>query len=106
MIGLGMARLQSLKLDLGLIAFVFSFKFLMWPLITLGFIFLDRFLIHEFTPQIHQMLLLLSVMPLPANTIAFALQLNVQPDKASTLVFLSTVFALFYIPVVMVMWGI
>jgi len=47
----------------------------------------------------------LAIMPLPANAVAYALQLNVQPDKTSTLVFLSTVFALFYIPLVMVFWG-
>lgn len=105
MIGFGLARVQQFRLDWLLIAFVFAFKFLVWPLVTYGLILLDRSVTHQFDPVIHKMLMLLAVMPLPANTIAFALQLNVQPDKASTLVFLSTLFALVYIPLAMVLWG-
>jgi predicted permease len=49
--------------------------------------------------------MLVAIMPLPANAVAFSLQLNVQPEKTSALVFFSTMFAFFYIPLVMVFWG-
>ncbi|MFY9287084.1 MAG: AEC family transporter [Alphaproteobacteria bacterium] len=105
MIGFGLSRLEHLKFEGKLIAFVFSFKFIAWPLLALSLIAIDRIWTQLYTPEIHKILILLSVCPLPANAIAFALQLNIQADKASTLVFLSTVFALFYIPLVMALWG-
>jgi len=105
MIGLGLSRLEHLKFEGKLITFVFSFKFLLWPLLALGFVVADNAALHLFNAEIHKILLLLAIMPLPANSIAFALQLNVQPDRASTLVFLSTVFALFYVPFIMALWG-
>ncbi|HEU0118522.1 MAG TPA: AEC family transporter [Alphaproteobacteria bacterium] len=105
MIGFGLSRLQHLKIEGKLIAYTFSFKFIGWPLLALALIALDRNLTHLFAPEIHKILFLLSVMPLPANAIAFALQLNIQPDKASTLVFISTLFALIYVPLAMAFWG-
>ena len=35
-----------------------------------------------------------------ANTVAFATDLKAQPEKASLVVFLSTLFGLFYIPLI------
>jgi predicted permease len=105
MIGLGLSRLKKLEFEFGLIAYAFAFKFLLWPLLALGAIAFDVAVTHLFTAEIHKIILLAAIMPLPANAVAFALQLNVHPERASTLVFLSTVFALFYVPFVMALWG-
>jgi predicted permease len=86
-------------------AFVFAFKFVLWPVLALVLIVTDNLLTHLFSEQVHKILMLLAIMPLPANAVAFSLQLDVQPDKASTQVFLSTVFALIYIPIIMTLWG-
>ena len=105
LIGIGLSRLGQFVIDWRLIASVFSLKFLVWPALALGFIELDRAALHLFTADIHKILILMSILPLPANTIPLAIQLNVQPDKASTLVFLTTLFALAYVPFVMAVWG-
>lgn len=103
-IGIGLARLQHFRFDGRLLLTVFGGKFLLWPLLALLMIVLDRTLLHWMLPEQHTMLVLVSVMPLPANLIAYTFQHNVEPDKASTLTFLSTVFALFYVPAVMALW--
>jgi len=104
MVGLGISRLEKLTIEGKLIATVFAFKFLAWPALALVAVVLDESVFHLFDADIHRMLLLLAIIPLPANAIPFAIQLKVQPDKASTLVFVSTVFALFYVPFVMALW--
>ena len=105
MIGLGLSRIKQFSLDWLLLVVTFLFKFAVWPLLALGMIFVDRHYTHLFDDTIHKMAFLLSLMPMPANTIAYALELNVQPEKASTMVFLSTLFGLVYIPLAMMFWG-
>ena len=46
-----------------------------------------------------KVLLVASITPLAANTVVFATELKTHPKKASFAVFLSTIFALLYIPV-------
>ena len=48
--------------------------------------------------DIYQIMFLLSLSPLAANTVSFATILKVQPQKAAIAVLLSTIFALIYIP--------
>jgi len=52
------------------------------------------------------LMLILSIVPPAANIAAFAAQLNVQPEKAATTVLLCTIFALFYIPFIVMISGI
>lgn len=105
MIGLGLSRLNHFRFEGKLIAFTTVFKFILWPMLVMSLIMFDRAVTHMFNDQIHKIFILLAVLPLPANAVAYAIQLNVQPDRASTQVFLSTVFALFYVPLVMALWG-
>jgi predicted permease len=42
----------------------------------------------------------MSIVPLAANTIAIATELDVHPEESTIAVFLSTIFALFYIPLI------
>lgn len=105
MIGIGLSRLQHFKFEAKPILFAFGMKFLLWPALVIGLIAFDTHVSRLFSTDIYKIFLLLAIMPLPANSIAYALQMNVQPDRASTLVFLSTLFALFYIPFVVALWG-
>ena len=51
------------------------------------------------------MLLIMSIVPPAANIAAFAATLDLNPEKAATTVLLGTIFALFYIPAVLVLSG-
>ena len=100
MVGLGLASVKKQEVDYKFIGFAFFTRFILWPIIIFSFIWLDTNMLHLFTPFIHQIFILLSVVPMAVNSIAFATELDAKPEKVSTAVFLSTIFALFYIPLV------
>ncbi len=97
-IGLGLAEISSYKFDFKFIGLAFLAKFIWWPLLVLGVIFIDNFFFNIYNSSTHKVMILMSIVPLAANTVAFATELNAQPEKASLAVLLSTLFALFYIP--------
>jgi predicted permease len=97
-IGLGLAGVQSLKIDFKFIGMTFFAKFAAWPLATLLVILVDAHYIHFFDPSVYPALLLISLVPLAANTIVLASILHNHPEKSATAVILSTVFALGYTP--------
>jgi predicted permease len=104
LIGLGLSDIKEFRLDHKLLLITFTIKFLIWPIIMIVIIFLDNRLFHLFTPLIHQVMVLISIVPIAANSVAYATQLKVQPEKASLAVLLSTIFALFYIPLITVIF--
>ena len=61
-------------------------------------IFVDVNFLNVFNGSVHKIMFLLSIMPLAANLVAFSTELRAQPEKASLAVFLSTLVALIYIP--------
>ena len=105
MIGLGLSKLESFKIDYKFVSILLSVKFLLWPSCVMLLIMADRHVFGLFSVQIYQLLFLLAVVPLPANGVAFALLLNVHPEKAATTVFISTMIALFYIPAAFILLG-
>lgn len=97
-IGLGMAGLKKIKIDLTFIGITFLAKFIAWPLLMLLTITLDKQLFNFFDPNICQALTLLSFVPLAANMVILASLMDVHPEKASAAVLLSTIVAIVYIP--------
>ncbi|MDG1288026.1 MAG: AEC family transporter [Rickettsiales bacterium] len=103
MVGIALAGVTSLKLDWKFISMAFAVKFIAWPLMVLGLIALDSHVMHLFNEDIHHVALLLSFMPLAVNSVIFATLLEAEPEKMASAVFLSTAFALFFVPA-MVSW--
>lgn len=100
LIGLGLSSLKHLRNDARFTGFILVGKFACWPLVTLAALWLYG-LVAEVTEQVRFIFVLFSVLPLAANAVAFASHLKVEPDKAATVVMLTTIFALFYIPLVL-----
>lgn len=100
LIGLGLSTLKHLRSDLKFTGFVFFGKFVCWPLLTLLMLWLYG-QVTEVPDIVRQIFVLISLVPLAANAVAFAAHLKVEPDKAATAVMLTTLFALFYIPLMM-----
>ncbi len=98
-IGMGLATVRLQHLDLKFISLTFLAKFIIWPLVIAGVIFLDQSVLHLYGTSIYHVMTIMAIVPLAANTVAFATELNVHPDKAALAVLLSTLFALFYIPI-------
>lgn len=105
MIGFGIADIKDFKLDFKFIGASFIVKFLLWPLLALGFILIDKTFIHAYDPIMHKMLILFSAAPLAANNIIIATVLNLHPEKVAASVVLSTIFALFYVPIMITIFG-
>ena len=98
-VGIALAAATSLKLDWKFIGMAFAVKFIAWPLLVGGLVLLDIHVLHLFSETVHHTTLLISFMPLAVNSVIFATLLDAQPEKMATAVFLSTLFALLYVPV-------
>jgi predicted permease len=97
-IGMGLATVRIQHVDLKFISLAFLAKFIVWPAAILGIIFLDKTFIQAYNQNIYNILVLMAIVPLAADTVTYATELKVHPDKAALAVFISTLFALFYIP--------
>lgn len=104
-IGISLSRVSRLVMSAKFLALVFVSQFIVWPLMAYGLILLDQSVMQWFTPEIYKLLIVLSLVPPAANIAAFAATLDLNPEKAATTVLLGTIFALFYIPAVLVLSG-
>lgn len=103
-LGLGIAALKHFRLDLSFISITFFAKFIAWPLAVFVLIALDTHVFGIFNEAMFQALILISIVPMSINTVIVATLLNAQPDKAATSVMLSTVFALMYVPLMVMIF--
>lgn len=98
-IGLGLSHVSRFSLDLTFAGLAFFAKFLLWPALAFIIIILDQQLLHIYSHAVYQALILLSIVPMAANTVVIATLLNAHPEKVATTVLASTLFALVYLPV-------
>jgi len=100
-VGLGLAGISRLRIDIGFTAFAFAWKFLAWPAAAAAFIALDRAWLHAFDATAHKVLLVESLVPMAAVTVVHATLRNIHPDRAAVAVAASTLFALLWLPAMM-----
>lgn len=100
LIGLGLADIRDFKFDFKFIFISFLAKFLLWPLIAITVLFIDTNFFNLYGPDLHKIIILMSIVPLAANVVSYVTILKSHPEKVSLAVLLSTIFALFYIPLV------
>lgn len=104
-IGAALSKLDRLVLAPRFLSLVVLGKFIIWPLMAYGFILADRSYFHMFEEPVLMLILVVSLVPPAANIAAFAAQFDIVPEKAATTIMLTTVFALFYIPAILVLTG-
>jgi hypothetical protein len=97
-IGMGLSQMKGLYIDWIFLLASFFMKFVCWPMVISLIIIMDRSYFHIIPLGVSQIIFLLSLTPLAANTVSYATLLKTHPEKAATAVFLSTLFALFFIP--------
>ena len=68
----------------------------------LALISLDFYIFKIYDYEIYRAFILLSIVPIAANTVIFATVLNVYPEKVSSAVLFSTIFALVYVPIIII----
>jgi predicted permease len=99
-IGMGLANIHIHQIDYKFVFLACMAKFIFWPLIIIGIIALDRYSLQLYNYSIYNVLIIMAIVPMSASTVAVATELKVHPEKAAVAVLLSTVFALFYIPLI------
>jgi malate permease and related proteins len=104
-IGAALSRVKKIVIGPRLLSLAFAGKFLFWPGLVFAAVALDSMVLHWLEPDIYKLMLVYSIVPPAANIAAFAAQMDVVPEKAATTVLLGTVFALFYIPLVLAVLG-
>lgn len=105
-VGAALSKVDRIVFGPRFTALAFAGKFLLWPLLAFGFVLLDRAALGWYDADIHKLLMLMAIVPPAANIATFAVQMNLEPEKAATTVLLGTVFALFYIPLMIWVMGI
>lgn len=98
LVGLGLSAVSRASFDWAFTGFAFFAKFIAWPAVIGLVVIVDYKFLHLYNPMIYKIILLMSSVPIAANTVAYAAKLNTHPEKAAVTVLLGTLFALFYIP--------
>lgn len=98
LIGLGLSDIKEYKFDLKFIGISFFAEFILWPAVVLAILFVDSLTFKIYDASLYKIIMLLSVLPVATNVIPYTTILKAQPEKVALVVFLSTFFALFYIP--------
>ncbi|MCC7433026.1 AEC family transporter [Candidatus Peregrinibacteria bacterium] len=99
LIGIGLYGVTLKSINWKFLFTSFFVKFFIWPLLVLIFILADQNYFKLFPQISHSILLIFSIVPLPANTVVYASEQNISPEIAAVSVFISTVFCLIYIPI-------
>lgn len=98
LIGVGVSQIEKLQIDWKFLITTHVAKFLAWPIVIGTIVFVDSLFFHLYSQQTHQIMILMASTPMAANTVAFATELKIEPDKAALAVLVSTIVALFFIP--------
>lgn len=101
-IGLGISDIKIYKFDKKFLGISFLTKFILWPLIILAVILFDRQFLNLYDSNIYKIMMLMAIVPFAADAVSYASLLKAEPEKTSLAVLLSTIFALFYIPLITV----
>ena len=102
-IGMSILSFRGLAGDLRFTALAFFGKFISWPLLALGFWWLDSRWLQIYDLAVYQAIFLISITPIAANTVVIATLLDTEPQQAAGTTLLSTLFALVYIPLMVSM---
>ncbi len=105
-VGAALAKIEKFEFGPRFLAMAFAGKFIFFPLLAFGFILLDQHVLGWLTKDVHHLIMMITIVPPAANIAAFALQMNMQPEKAATTILIGTVFALIYIPYMIWLIGI
>lgn len=98
MVGLALSVLQKFEIDIKFTLATFLAKFLFYPIGVGIFILLDRLIFKIYDENLYNALKLLSTAPMAANIIVIANLQKFYPEKVATTVFLSLLFVVIYMP--------
>ena len=98
LIGVALGKLNLTCLKPMLQIWFAASRFLLWPAVMIGLIFLDRHVLKLFDGQIHTLFLIFGTVPLQGNLAAFAAKLGLRPTEAAFAVLVTTFLSLLIMP--------
>lgn len=100
MIGLGLSTIKSISIDYRFTLFALFIKLIFQPVGMILFILLDHFIFNMYDSRFYKAMILISTAPVAANTIVMANIVNFSVEKVVTIVFISALLSLIYIPTI------
>ncbi len=104
LIGVALSKMDRLEFDWRLMRWLFTAKFVFWPLGGIAFVLYDLHILHAFDATIHQMLLIFTAVPLAGNLVAYAATLKLHPERAATVVLASTLCGILTVPAAILLY--
>lgn len=98
LIGVALSKQKKLELDWKLMGWMFTPKFILWPLFGGLFIAVDILFFNNYDTTIYQLFVVFTCVPLAGNIVAFASNLDLHPERAATAVLISTLLGIITIP--------
>ncbi len=103
-VGAALSRVDKLVIAPRFIGWAFLGKFIIFPAISVALIMLDKFVFGIYQTEIHKLFFVLSIVPPAANIAAFAVEMDLNPEKAATTILIGTILALFTIPLMLILF--
>jgi malate permease and related proteins len=98
MIGIGMAAITRLTLNWSRQILLLNARYVMWPVFTIALIVIDQHWLLWFDNTVHLSMLLMALLPAPANAVAFAITNQIDPGEAALQIVITTLLTLAVVP--------
>lgn len=105
-VGAALAKMDKFVFGPRFTAMSFAGKMVVWPGLCYLFVMLDQYVLGWYAQDIHHLIMMIAIVPPAANIATFAVQMNLEPEKAASTVLMGTILALFYIPFMIWLLGI
>lgn len=99
-IGLNMAYIKNYRIDFNFIMMAYLARYVVWPIATAIIIFMDDYIFHLYDHPTHTIWMVIAFIPMGVNVMTVATILKNKPEKVVTAILISTIMALFYVPLV------
>lgn len=99
-IGINIGHLKNFKIDFKLTSTILAFHLFIWPALVWLTLMLDQATLGLINQTYYSALMLIAVLPVGASVAIYASEMNVAPEKASTIVLISTLTGIITVPLV------
>jgi predicted permease len=98
LVGLYLHELKKFEIDKKFTIYSFISKFLIYPLVVNILILIDKYILHIYSVEYYNALIIVSIAPIAVNSIVMSSLMEQKPERAAATVLLSCIFALLYVP--------
>jgi hypothetical protein len=104
-IGAALSKVDKLVFAPRFLGLTFLGKQMVWPIIAFLFMTLDTYALHMFPLEAYKVLFILAIAPPAANIAAFAIEMDLNPEKAASTILILTLTSLIYVPAMLVLFN-